>query len=276
MKFTSRIGKIEELDEMCEIEISAMPDSRPYLRDNADYFFNKAPGEIFVIEKEDGELVGIGRYSTLPDKTGWLETLRVKKEYQNMGAGKMIYKEYIKKGKNENAPYLRMYTEDYNIISKTLAEKIGFSLATEFGNMELNLENLEEKETPNFKLVKNIEEIDLDFIKEKWGKFISLNRTFFEVNEANLKWMIEKEMVYKLDDTLMILGARMLEERGLFLSLAIGNVEKCIDFGVNKSLENNFSTLVCLFSNENKELRKELEDYGFDTIYNLYCMEMKL
>lgn len=143
MDFKTRVTKIEDLDRLCEIEISAMPDSPPYLKDNAEFFYKETPGEIFGVENEDNLLIGMGRYSVFPDNSGWLETLRVHKDFQRMGAGKLVYEEYFKKAKKDNAKVIRMYTESYNAPSRNLANSLGFSLASTYGNMEITLENVE-------------------------------------------------------------------------------------------------------------------------------------
>lgn len=275
MEFKTRITTIEDLDRLCEIEVSAMPESPPYLRDNADYFYNKAPGEIYGVENEDNLLIGMGRYSRLPDGSGWLETLRVHKDFQRKGAGKLVYEEYFKKAKLENTNIIRMYTESYNIASKTLAESLDFTLAGTYGNMEISLDEKFEN-VNSFNLVKSIDELNLEKMIESWGKFISLNRTFFELNSKNIQWMISEEMVYKNEENLVILGARMLKKRGLFLAYVAGDLEESIKFAINKAIELNSKKLTSIFPVDYLEYKNVLIDLGFKDIYDLFTMEKNI
>lgn len=275
MDFKTRVTKIEDLDRLCEIEISAMPDSPPYLKDNAEFFYKETPGEIFGVENEDNLLIGMGRYSVFPDNSGWLETLRVHKDFQRMGAGKLVYEEYFKKAKKDNAKVIRMYTESYNTPSRNLANSLGFSLASTYGNMEITLENVEDTNM-DFSLVSNMDELHLEKMKENWDRFISLNRSFFEINTDNLKWMIDKKMVYKNGDNIVIFGARMLRERGLFLGFVSGDLESGVQFAMEKSNKLGSNKLTCIFPVDNLELKRALEKLGFKNIYDLFVMEKNM
>lgn len=275
MDFKTRVTKIEDLDRLCEIEISAMPDSPPYLKDNAEFFYKETPGEIFGVENEDNLLIGMGRYSVFPDNSGWLETLRVHKDFQRMGAGKLVYEEYFKKAKKDNAKVIRMYTESYNTPSRNLADSLGFSLASTYGNMEITLENVEDTNM-DFSLVSNMDELHLEKMKENWDRFISLNRSFFEINTDNLKWMIDKKMVYKNGDNIVIFGARMLRERGLFLGFVSGDLESGVQFAMEKSNKLGSNKLTCIFPVDNLELKRALEKLGFKNIYDLFVMEKNM
>lgn len=275
MDFKTRVTKIEDLDRLCEIEISAMPDSPPYLKDNAEFFYKETPGEIFGVENEDNLLIGMGRYSVFPDNSGWLETLRVHKDFQRMGAGKLVYEEYFKKAKKDNAKVIRMYTESYNTPSRNLANSLGFSLASTYGNMEITLENVEDTNM-DFSLVSNMDELHLEKMKENWDRFIPLNRSFFEINTDNLKWMIDKKMVYKNGDNIVIFGARMLRERGLFLGFVSGDLESGVQFAMEKSNKLGSNKLTCIFPVDNLELKRALEKLGFKNIYDLFVMEKNM
>ncbi len=271
MKFTTRVADINDLESLCDIEKSATP-NLIYIEDNAQFFFEETPGEIFVVDNGEGRLVGMGRYSTLPDGSGWLETLRVHKEFQNQGAGKLIYKEYLNYGKAENAPAIRMYTEAYNDASKGLAEIHGFTLAAELANFDTEL-NEEIDGEFNFKKVENLEELDIENIKTKWGKLISLNRTFYEVNEKNLQWFIDEEMVYKDGDNLLILGARMLKDRGLFIALAMGDLEYIVKSAMIRAKQMGAKKLMAIFPKEQEDYKQLLRDMEFNEMYNLLVME---
>ncbi|MFB0972184.1 MAG: GNAT family N-acetyltransferase [Neofamilia sp.] len=271
MEFKTRVATIEDLQRLIEIEKNSTP-TLIYIEDNAKFFFEETPGEIFVVDYGDGSLIGMGRYSTLPDGSGWLETLRVHKDYQGMGAGKLIYKDYLEYGKKQNAPAIRMYTERYNDTSKGLAELMHFSLAAELANFDIELKGDLLGEF-KFQKVTSLDELDIPKIKSEWGKLISLNRTFYEVNEKNLQWFIDEGMVYKYGDNLLILGARMLKDRGLFIALALGDLEFIAKSAMIKANEMGTKKLTAIFPKENEEYKELLRNMNYNEIYNLLVME---
>lgn len=271
MKFTSRIAKIEDLESLCEIEKSATP-TLLYIKDNAKFFFEESPGEIFVVDNGEGRLIGMGRYTTLPDGSGWLETLRVHKDFQGMGAGKLIYKDYLAYGEKNKAPAIRMYTERYNAASKGLAELNGFTSAAELANYDIDIDKNIEGEF-NFQQVRSLNELDLEEIKSQWGKLIALNRTFYEINEKNIQWMVDEGMVYKDEDNLLIFGARMLKERGQFIALALGDLDYLVKSAMIKARDLQAKKLFVVFPNENKDFIEIMENLNFNQIYNLLVME---
>lgn len=271
MEFTTRRATIEDLQSLVEIEKSATP-TLIYIEDNAKYFFEETPGEIFVVDDGTGRLIGMGRYTTLPDGSGWLETLRVHEDYQGMGVGKLIYKDYLNYGNEQNAPAIRMYTESYNDASKGLAEYMHFLLAAELANFDIEIDDKINGKF-NFMEVKSLEELDIPMIRSKWGKLISLNRTFYEVNEKNLQWMIDENMVYKYGDNLLIMGARMLKDRGLFIALALGDLEFIVKSAMVRAKELGAKKLTAIFPTENEEYKTLLRNMNYNEIYNLYVME---
>ena len=205
----------------------------------------------------------------------------VEEEYNNtLGIvayknNKKVYEEYFKKAKKDNAKVIRMYTESYNTPSRNLANSLGFSLASTYGNMEITLENVEDTNM-DFSLVSNMDELHLEKMKENWDRFISLNRSFFEINTDNLKWMIDKKMVYKNGDNIVIFGARMLGERGLFLGFVSGDLESGVKFAMEKSNKLGSNKLTCIFPVDNLELKRVLEKLGFKNIYDLFVMEKNM
>lgn len=267
-----RIGTIDELDDLVEVEMGSFDSPSYYLRDNAKYFFEDSPGDMFVVDDEDDKPIGIGRYATLPDNSGWLETLRVKREFQGRGAGKMIYLKYLEKAAKDGAGALRMYTEAGNVVSKGLAELNGFTLSQEFYNMIISTD-VETNPADDFVLVREVDELDIESIIATFGKYISLNRTFYEINKENLQWMIDQEMVYSDGVNIVVVGARMLRERGLFLGLVYGDTVKCIEFGIARARELGSANLTAIFPIELEDYRSVLQSIGFEDIYNLLVME---
>ena len=110
---------------LCEEE--TMP-AGCYLRDNSEYFLDKTDGDLTIVYCGD-EPVGVGKFSVLPDGSGWLETLRVRPAWQGKGVGKSLYNKWMKEREAHACPAMRMFTGTANVRSKGLAEKYGLSLA---------------------------------------------------------------------------------------------------------------------------------------------------
>lgn len=275
MKFNTRYATIDELDMMVKIEEASMPGYANYLRDASDYYFNECPGEISIAETEDGLAVGIGRYSTLPDGSGWLETLRVHPDWQRKGAGRAIYGDYMKLAEETNAPHMGMFTGSTNVPSRSLAEIHGFELAGTYENKDYIPKDEVLEISPDFIQVKDLEEVRelLELSKSTWYPHIAFNRTFYRHNEANYKWFIEKGMVYKDGDNLIILGARMLHERGIFIGLMYGDLKKCVDFAVAKATNDKEARLTCICPKPNREAVDVLREVGFEDKGELIVME---
>ncbi len=267
-----RTGTIDELDDLVEVEMGSFDSPSYYLRDNAKYFFLDSPGEMFVVDDEAGKPIGIGRYATLPDNSGWLETLRVKREFQGRGAGKMIYQKDLEKAAKDGAGAHRMYREAGHVVCKGLGELNGFTLSQEFYNMIISTD-VETTPAADFVLVREVDELDIESIIATFGKYISLNRTFYEINKENLQWMIDQEMVYSDGVNIVVVGARMLRERGLFLGLVYGDTVKCIEFGIDRARELGSANLTAIFPIELEDYRSVLQSIGFEDIYNLLVME---
>ena len=78
MEFTVKLAAYEDMAEAVRVEKETMGDY-VYLADAWHYFNTLDGGLVCVYHGE--KMVGIGRFSVLPDGSGWLETLRVTPEY---------------------------------------------------------------------------------------------------------------------------------------------------------------------------------------------------
>ena len=80
----------------------------------------------FLIAEINGQAVGIANFSVLPDRSAWLETLRVIPEFQGQGVGKRFYERFFEIARQKKIKTMRMYTGLTNHASKGLAERYGF------------------------------------------------------------------------------------------------------------------------------------------------------
>jgi hypothetical protein len=87
MAFTVKLAQYDDMAECARVEYESMPNYPGYLSDAWHYFQNQKGACVCVYDGD--EMIGIGRFTVLPDGTGWLETLRVSIPHQGKGAGKV-------------------------------------------------------------------------------------------------------------------------------------------------------------------------------------------
>lgn len=265
-----------DLERMLEIEESAIP-GYGYLFENKDFYFDgiQNQGEMILALKDDIP-VGMGQYSLLPDGSGWLEILRVHKDFQHQGAGRAIYKRYMELAEKTDAPYIAMFTGRKNIASKSLAEKNNFKLVAAHFEYSLDLSDKSEISDDSFHLIQDAKEAEQLIQKESnsWGSFMGLNRTYFHMGTPLYQWLTKKKMVYSDGESTVVLGCRMLKHRGWYIGFMSGNLERCLNFAITRTLKENLPKLTISFSSDRSDLINPLEKAGFHSLGELIVMEL--
>lgn len=278
MKIWTKVGTMDDIDAMVEIEKNAMPNGGWYLYDNRFFFLEHQDnqGEM-VLAYFDDVPVGIGQYSVLPDGSGWIETLRVKQEYQHQGAGREIYKRYMELAEETNAPSVALFTGASNVASKGLAEIYGFHLAATYTGYDLTMENFEGECPEGFRLVEDNEEAMnlIDTKHEGWGNFLVFNRTFLHYGKPLYEYLIQRKMIYTDGESVIVLGCRMLEERGWHIGFFDGDAEKCLAFAAAKTKEKGLPHLTVMFPPEREDLKELFSNHGYQPTGELIVMELE-
>lgn len=276
MRFTTRPATMDDLDVLCAIESSAIP-GYEYMYDNRNFYFNSDnKGEMVLAVNEDGKPCGMGQYSILPDGSGWLEILRVYQEEQGKGAGKAIYKRYMQLAKETNAPSVAMFTGRTNLASKGLAEINGFTLAAAYLGADLVLED-KTFPTPS----DAFQEVTDPAVAEKlitphvdgWGPFLVLNRTFFHYNSALYPYLCKNHMVYSDGNNVVVLGARMLRERGLHIGMYGGDTDICLSFAAEKAKALDAKKVSIMYPPAREDVREATLARGYTDTGELIVME---
>lgn len=143
-----------------------------------------------------GKLVGCAKLSFLSDGTGWLEGLRVHKDYRNLGIGKELAKrilEIAKENLKENKiNKIAFATHSSNVESISINTKLGFKKVYESIILSKNEEYKPKRKKEDFN-VKHIEVDYLDFLDSDYLKkrnyLVPLSFKFEKATEDLIKTM---------------------------------------------------------------------------------------
>lgn len=262
MAFTVRLAQDSDRAECARVEHASMPDYPGYLSDAWHYFQSQKGGCVCVYEGD--EMIGIGRFTVLPDGTGWLETLRVAIPHQGKGAGKAIYREYQRLARENGCPSMAMFTGVDNFVSSGLAEING--LRTVAQHRGYHLTDLTGGDVHGFRPVTPQRAAELVVpMREEYNDYMVFNRTFFHVNEANARCFAMEGKVFEdvADGSFVICGARFQHHVTLHIAMMGGNYDRCIDFAVNHAKAMGVPKVSCTFALGNEKLEKALQTRGF-------------
>lgn len=262
MSFTVKIANYDDMLAASSVEKETMGDY-VYLEDAWHYFQSLGGGLVCVYDGD--KMIGIGRFSVLPDGSGWLETLRVIPSYQRKGAGKEIYKKWLEIAKDLKCPSMAMFTGVTNAASSGLAELYG--LKTVAHHKGYHLTNLEGGNPHKFKHVNWERAVELILpMKEEYNNYMTFNRTFHRINEANAKAFACEGKVFedKESGSFIVCGARFQHQAALHIAMMNGNLDKCIDFAINYAKAQGLEKVSCTFALENEKLQNALLARGFE------------
>jgi GNAT superfamily N-acetyltransferase len=265
MKISLRKARHEDFDKVVWVESLSTP-NLSYVRHVWDLFINDREGD-WSVEEIDGEIVACGKYSILPDGSAWLETLRVIPQRQGLGLGKRLYEHWLTLSKKKGVKTLRMYTGIKNIVSKGLAERFGFSLAKTFCGTFLEYESIKLKVTPGFHRITDPQKAIevLMPLSTKWGEWMVMNRTFYKWSPELCNWLTEKGMVYqdKKSGSVIVMGARFMEDKQLHIGLFDGDSKRCLEFAHIVGGTKGVKSIHCLHPKNKDEIEKALRECGF-------------
>jgi len=270
---TTRRARPEDLPALLEIEKSSIKGNY-YLEDVYDYFLDNTNGELIVAEL-DGVPAGFGRFSVLPEHSGWLETLRVHADMQKKGCGAAIWKRYMELCKIFRVKSVAMYTGVSNYASQTLAVRNGVEIACRSHEGNLDMTGAKAPEAPCFRKVTDVNEAAelLAPAADAYEGYFAMNRTWMHHSPLLYRWLCEKGMVYEHEGTVMVLGARFLEKRALHIGLIIGDVSKAAAFAKAECVRRGLPKLTALvpisYEKMEADLAAEGLTFGANTILTM-------
>ena len=277
---TMRKAKPGDRKKAVWVESKSTP-NLSYVGDVFDMFVSDEVGDFGVAEVE-GEVVGCGKYTIVPDGSAWLETLRVIPERQGMGIGKRFYERWLDLAHRQGVKTMRMYTGVNNVVSKGLAERYGLRLTETFrGAYKPCQADAELDSTKGFQQVNDPERATslLMPLSEEWKGFHVMNRTFIKISPALCRDLAEKGMVYEDPETgsVITLGARFQPWKMLHRGVFEGEAEACLGFAMQLGLERGVERLNCDFPTSATDVENSLAEYGFSfTPSDFIVMEIQL
>lgn len=264
MEYTLQKVNWGNIGEAVSVEEETLPNSC-YLRDNSDYFLNQTKGELTLVLSGD-EPVGIGKLSLLPDGSGWLETLRVRPDWQGQGVGKAIYNRWLKEAQQLGCPAVRMFTGTKNVRSRGLAERFGLSLAGTYIGATAKIPDRELYLPRGFMPVTDYRLARTLLESGRWEMedFIVMNNTFFRCGEETWRYVWEQGMVFAdAQYNFVVIGARMLRQRGLHIAMYGGDGRRCLQFAKAYTQRQGLPAVTVSYPPQNEKIRAELERDGF-------------
>jgi len=241
-----------------------------YLNNTWDQFFLDQSGELLVGEVDD-RVVAVGKYTLLYDGSAWLETLRVDPEYQGKGIGKAFYTRFLQHASFQGVRTLGMYTGTSNVVSKGLAESFGFRLSAAYRGASWKAPAGDCSDIA----------ADIGFVplspaaavaqllplSSAWDGHVIMNRTFYPATAGNYHGMALDGKVYHHPESgsICILGWRFLQERGLHLALAAGDIPKILAFAKSEVIRLGLPQVTIMYPPRNLQLQELLQGSGFVT-----------
>lgn len=277
MEITVRRLRPSELEEAVRVEESAIK-GYGYLRDTAELFFSDGVGAMLGAFKGD-ELVGIAKYTVLPDRTAWLETLRVAPEHQRQGVGTRLYEEFVSLSRSLGIETAAMYTGLRNVPSAALARKFGLDTAGKYREFQLSLDGVTPPEAEQFEPVGEAEACALLApLAERYGGYAVLNRTFMRMNDDVFRALAREGKVLASCESgsVTVFGNRFLERRSVQAAVMAGDLRACMDYAVKTGIERGVPQVVATAPLDDAALQGELENYGFRAAGDLQVMSGRI
>jgi ribosomal protein S18 acetylase RimI-like enzyme len=259
-----RRARPEDREKVIWVESLSTP-NLSYVPHVWDKFLGDEEGD-WTVAEIDGEVIGCGKYTLLPDGSAWLETLRVVPQRQGLGVGKRLYEHWLTLSREKGVETMRMYTGVRNVVSKGLAMRYGFKVAETFRGTFMKTPP--DAETGHgFRQIRD-PELATELLVRRggaWGGWLVMNRTFYRLSPSLCGCLAERGMVYTDTGTgcVVAMGARFMPGHGLHIGLFAGDAEACLGFAAQKAAEDGVERLHCLFPSHAPGVEYALTGFGF-------------
>lgn len=239
------------------------------------------PEGVLLVAELDDRLVGVGKFSKMPDGSAWLETLRVLPDYQGKGVGKAFYREFLNLAEDRGVNRLGMYTTPDNFASKGLADINGFNFAGEFRGSFLDVSSVDLIIDPEgFEIITSPDESWRLIEREAslWGGYGIMNRTFLRLSKELVSFWASKGFIshHIGSDSIIIMGARFMPEKAVHIAYMSGDLDLLIKFAISKTKQFRVDRLQCMYPEGQLAISAKLNEFGFRVEpYSCIVMEKK-
>jgi hypothetical protein len=148
--------------------------------------------------------------------------------------GAHIYKRYLAQLEELDCPAAAMYTGVRNVASAALAEKNGLRRGQEFRGMSLDVTASPAPAAADMALVSDKERacLLLDPLKEQCGGRLSINHTFYQMNQRTYGGFASSGWVFESPDSLLVMGARFQPAKALYIAALAGDKQQALNYAV--------------------------------------------
>ncbi|MFP3950594.1 MAG: GNAT family N-acetyltransferase [Candidatus Bathyarchaeia archaeon] len=264
-EITLREAGQDDRENVFRVELLSTP-NLSYLPYVWNLFINDRKGE-WTVAEIDGEVIGCGKYSLLPDGSAWLETLRVVPQWQGIGVGKRFYEHWFNLSRKKGVKTMRMYTGVKNTASRGLAIRYGLRPEETFRGTLINSDSVKAESDWSFNRVTDSRKAKRLLMRhtELWGGWVVMNRTFYRMSPELCIHLTEEGMVHEDPETnsVIVLGTRFNPKHGLHIGLFAGDVEACLCFALQMAVKGGIGKLHCLFPSYTTGVEEALTRFGF-------------
>lgn len=262
MQITTRPFQNEDLAECLKIEAAAVP-ANWYFKDVLDYF-TTTKGEL-TLGLVDGQIAGFGKLTVLFDGSAWLELLRVDPRFQRKGVGAHIYQRYLAQLEEMNCPAVAMYTGVRNVASAALAEKNGLHRGQEFRGMSLDVTAAPDPAPASLTMVQDKERAIqlLDPLKQQCGGRLSINHTFYRMNNSTYGGFASNGWVFESPDSLLVMGARFQPAKALYIAALAGDKQQALNYAIAQAKSRGIPKITAHFPPADSQMEAFYQQNGF-------------
>ena len=257
----------EDKPDISYVESQSTPGLR-YLDEVFSEFSQDQDGDFSVVEI-DGQVVGCGKLTPMPDGSAWLESLRVLPLFQGLGVGKLFYTRFFQLAQERRIPVVRMYTNEANAKSKGLAERFGFREVAAYRGYILPAQEFPRPVGPTsgWEMVQD-PQLAAELIMPMarlWDGFMVMNRTFYAIVPALARVLAAQGQVFLHSPTnsLLVLGSRFMPQQALHIGLINQELSLGLSLALDSARQRGVERLQVMFPPDRTELEDFFRDRGF-------------
>ena len=220
----------------------------------------------------DSKLIGTVKLSFYPEKVLWLEGLRVHKNFQKQGYGKILYnfvikkaREFLEMGKVKDIEFCTYYK---NAESLHLGSKDNFKIVQRYYILHYDIEPSLKNNLHKAKSILQQSQVvspspqEIDYL-EQYGSYLPLGWEFPRNTESGRKWLQSRTMTLKYKNNLFYFPLTVFELIITPYRLELDYIVKLLPPMQAKAVELGEQSLEIMIPEDCQQLTEQLIEYGF-------------